>query len=205
MKTSALLIMLSITATLSTSTGFAKSAKKATSATTVKMPVAGEIKWTGYGVGKEHHGTVQVKSGDVEMKGMDPVSGKIIFDMNTLTTADSEKLQGHLRSPDFFDVTKFPEATYEFKSVEAIKNPAAGQPTHKLTGNLTIKGKTEPMTVMALVKKEGATTVATGTSEIPDRTKFDIVYNSAKFKAVSALGDKLIKDNIKVELDIKTK
>ena len=58
---------------------------------------------------------------------------------------------------------------------------------------------------MATVSEANGKMTASGSTEIKDRTKFDIVYNSAKFKAVSALGDKLIEDNIKIELDVTTK
>ena len=210
MKAIRILAAMILATTLTNSLVFAKDTKKtdaksATSATLLKMPVTGQIKWTGYGVGKEHRGSIQVKTGEIEMKGNDPVKGKILFDMPSLTTPDSDRLQGHLRSPDFFDVVKFPEATYEIKSVEVIQNPLAGQPTHKLNGDLTIKEKTQPLVTMAVIKKEGSGFTAKGTTEIPDRTKYDVVYNSAQFKSLSALGDKMIKDNITIEFDVKTK
>jgi polyisoprenoid-binding protein YceI len=126
-------------------------------------------------------------------------------DMASLKTGDSPKLDGHLKSADFFDVEKFKEGTFKITKVEAIKGAKAGSPTHNITGDLTIKGKTHPETFAAIVTQEGKGFAATATTEIKDRTQYDIVYNSAKFKAVSALGDKLIQDNIKVELALKTK
>ena len=48
-----------------------------------------------------------LKSGTVEMKGEEITGGEFTIDMTSLKTADSEKLQGHLKSPDFFDVEKF--------------------------------------------------------------------------------------------------
>lgn len=167
---------------------------------TSKANVTGMLRWTGYGVGKSHSGDLQIRNGHVDMKGKEIVGGNFVIDMATLKTADSEKLQGHLQSPDFFDVTKYPESTFKITKVEAIKGAAANAPTHKIWGDLTIKGKTEPVELMATVKEAGGITTATATSEIKDRTKFDIVYNSAKFKTASALGDKLIQDNIKIDL-----
>ena len=56
----------------------------------------------------------------------------------------------------------------------------------------------------SMCTKQGKGFTATAETEIKDRTQYDIVFNSAKFKAASALGDKLINDNIKIQLDIKT-
>jgi polyisoprenoid-binding protein YceI len=191
------------------SLSFGADAKKKTTpaaaAAMTQVDVTGGLKWTGYGVGKSHSGDLALKAGYVEMKGNDIVGGTFTIDMGTLKTTDSEKLQGHLQSPDFFDVKKFPEGTFKITQVAAIKEAKAGMPTHTITGNLTIKGKTHPETFMATITKEGAKWSAKAEAEIKDRTQYDIVYNSAKFKTVSALGDKLIEDKIKIELNLATK
>lgn len=181
-------------------------AKKAAAApapvAVVKKEVTGVLKWTGFGVGKQHHGEIALKSGSVEMKASELTGGEFVLDMKSLKTGDSPKLEGHLRSPDFFDVEKFAEGTFKITKVEPLKTPGAN---YKLTGDLTIKGKTHSEEVMATVTKSGDAYTAMGESEIKDRTQYDIVYNSGKFKAISALGDKLIQDNIKINLELKTK
>lgn len=170
-------------------------------AAATKLDVTGGLKWTGYGVGKSHTGDLTLKSGSIELKGEQLVGGTFVIDTSTLKTADSPKLQGHLQSPDFFDIQKFPEATFKITKVELAQTGA----THKITGDLTIKGKTHSETFLANIKKEGTTWSAKAEAEIKDRTQYDIVYNSAKFKTASALGDKLIEDKIKVELNLTTK
>lgn len=200
-----------IAALLTTSLSWATDAKKKTSAvalqssTTAKADVTGGLKWTGYGVGKSHTGDLAVKSGSIEFKGEQLVGGTVVIDMTSLKTADSPKLQGHLQSPDFFDIQKFPEGTFKITKVEIIPNAKAGGPTHKIMGDLTIKGKTHAETLDATVTKEGSKWTAKAETEIKDRTQYDIVYNSAKFKAASALGDKLIEDKIKIEINVTTK
>lgn len=168
-------------------------------------PVTGTVKWTGFGVGKSHSGEITVKSGTVEMQGNKLIGGNFILDMTSLKTGDSPKLQGHLRSADFFDVDKFQEGQFKITKVEELKtkNPAA-TPTHKITGDLTIKGKTHVEEFLATITKQGNAYTASADAEIKDRTQYDIVYNSGKFKAVSALGDKLIHDNIKIQINLKT-
>ena len=183
----------------------ADKSKKAAPAKTELKEVAGQLNWTGYGVGKSHAGTLAVTKGQVEFKGEQLVGGTFTIDMQSLATPDSDRLQGHLRSADFFEVDKHKEATFKITKVEAIANAKAGEATHTISGILTIKGKSHPETFSAVIAKEGTGYKATAKAQIADRTKYDIVYNSAKFKAASALGDKLIEDKIDISLDIKTK
>lgn len=204
--------MILISTLLITSLSFAadtkdkkKSTAAAPAAAIAKADVTGGLKWTGYGVGKSHSGDLNIKTGSIEMKGDEIVGGTFIIDMASLKTADSEKLQGHLMSPDFFDVQKFPEGTFKITKVEAIAGAKAGEATHKITGDLTIKGNTHSETLLATVTKAGTKWTAKGETEIKDRTQYDIKYNSSKFKTVSALGDKLIEDKIKIELNLVTK
>lgn len=181
----------------------AAAAKAAKPTAVSKMNVVGTVKWTGFGVGKSHTGDISLKSGSVEMNGSTLVGGNFTLDMKSLKTGDSPKLEGHLRSPDFFDVDKFQEGQFKITKVEAIKDAKSG-PTHKIFGDLTIKGKTNKEEFLATVSKQGKGFAAVVETEIKDRTQYDIVYNSSKFKAASVLGDKLINDNIKIQLDIKT-
>ena len=183
----------------------AKAKKETNAPAAAMMDVTGAVNWTGYGVGKSHHGQITVKSGQVEFKGSDLVGGQVELDMGTLKTGDSPKLEGHLKSPDFFDVEKYTAATFKITKVEAIANAKAGEPNYKITGDLTIKTKTNSETFMAVVTKKDKGFTAVAKTQIADRTKYDIVYNSAKFKTASALGDKLIEDKIDVELNLQTK
>ena len=170
-----------------------------------KMDVKGKINWVGFGVGKTHTGEIAIKSGFAEIKGDDLVGGTFILDMTTLKTGDSPKLETHLKSEDFFNVEKFKEGSFKITKVEALKAGDQGSPTHKVTGDLTIKGKTHSEELMVNVGKQGEKFNVAGFTEIKDRTQYDIVYNSAKFKTVSALGDKLIEDKIKIALEVQTK
>jgi polyisoprenoid-binding protein YceI len=202
-------LVVAIALSLFTVVGFAeteaKKAKPAPVATTTKLDVTGSLKWTGYGVGKSHAGDITVKGGQVEFKGEKLVGGTITLDMATLKTGDSPRLEGHLKNADFFDVEKFKEGTFKITKVETIQGAKANEPTHKITGDLTIKGKTNTETFTATVAKKDKEYMATAKAQIADRTKYDIVYNSVKFKTASALGDKLIKDEIDVELNLTAK
>lgn len=150
-----------------------------------------EFKWTGKKIAGPHYGKVMLKSGTiVEEKGM-LKGGEFEMDLNKMTVDDltgewADKLIGHLKSPDFLEVAKYPTAKLVVKSVK-------GQ---TVTADLTIKGKTAPVTFD--VKKDGNTYA--GVLKF-DRTKYGMQYNSKDFFDVKALGDKVI-DN-EVVLDFK--
>lgn len=184
----------------------AKPAQAVKAAAATKLEATGKIKWVGYGVGsKSHGGDIAIKSGYIEVIGENITGGEFTLDMTSLSSPDSERLVGHLKSADFFDVEKFKEGRFQITKVETLKNAKAGEATHKIHGNLTIKGKTHHESFDAKISQASGKFSAVASTEIKDRTQYDIVYNSAKFKAASALGDKLIKDNIKVDLEVATK
>lgn len=173
--------------------------------TTVLKNVSGSVNWTGYGVGKSHAGTIAIKSGEVTMQNDKPTSAHFILDMKSLDTKDSEKLKGHLRSADFFEVDKYPEAHFKTTSMTEVAFVKASDPTYAVKGDLTIKDKTHPIEFELVVTKKGGAYVGKASTQIPDRTKYGIVYNSKQHSTVSKLGDKLIEDNIKLDIEATVK
>jgi polyisoprenoid-binding protein YceI len=101
------------------------------------------------------------------------------------------KLNGHLKSEDFFGTEKFPTATLVFKKI-AVKAPNV----YTVTGNLTIKGITNPITFDLATTNNSA-----ATSFKVDRTKYDIKYNSASI--FSSIGDKAISDDFELTVALK--
>ncbi len=81
--------------------------------------------------------------GTVETEGDDFSNAKINFsvDVNSINT-NQEQRDGHLKSADFFDAEKYPHITFESTSVTKESDE-----DYKLTGNLTIKGVTNPVTL----------------------------------------------------------
>jgi polyisoprenoid-binding protein YceI len=96
--------------------------------------------------------------------------------MTSIVTTDltgeyKDKLEGHLKSDDFFGVEKFNTATLVITKVKAI-----GKNTYNASANLTIKGKTNPVTFdISIVGNKANVTLKV------DRTKYDIRYGSASF------------------------
>lgn len=155
------------------------------------------IEWVGNKLGTRHNGNILLKSGYLELKDDEIVGGKFVVDMTSISNNDlkgdsKQRLEGHLKSDDFFGVQTYPTA--EFLVTESSKF-TDGSAT--LTGELTIKGKTESISF----EVERAGNDFATTLEI-DRSKFDVRYGSDSF--FDNLGDKAIRDiftlNIKLVL-----
>lgn len=163
-----------------------------------------KVEWKGYKVFKSentsHFGTIKFESGDVTVKDGKLESGKFVADMASLTSVDLKddaeqlgKLNGHLKSGDFFEVEKFPTASYEITKV----SPASeGDYNTLLDGNLTIKGITKPVQFKANVSvKDGVVSVATEPKDIK-REEFGV-----KFQAPAENG--VLKDEVTLQINVK--
>jgi len=159
---------------------------------------ASQITWTGKKVTGQHTGTILLKEGWITVDGNAITGGEFIIDMSSIKDTDlkDEKtrgmLEGHLKSDDFFGVEKFPLSNLVITGSE-LKD---GKITVK--GNLTIKGKTNPIEFTTVKTKEGDAVVYTALITV-DRSEFDVRYGSGKFFA--NLGDKVIYDEF--TLDVK--
>lgn len=157
--------------------------------------------------GGDHKGTVKIKKGMVNMDKKSMLTGgTLVIDMTTIEDTDlsgkyKKKLEDHLNSEDFFHVKKHPEATFKITKVEPTRSDV-----FKVTGNLTLRGNTHAETFDVQVKKKGKIWMASGDIEF-DRTKYGVTYNSETSllkKAVKLAKDKIIKDKIKLTLNLQT-
>ena len=134
-----------------------------------------KAEWKGFKVVKSdntsHIGTLKFESGEVTVKDNKLESGQFVIDMNSIANEDlketdgNSKLIGHLKSADFFDVEKFPTASYEITKI--TEAPAGSDYNTVLDGNLTLKGITKPATFNANVKiKDGELSIATEPKDI---------------------------------------
>jgi polyisoprenoid-binding protein YceI len=196
------LLKITIFSTLLNVSGFAlaETKKTTTKPLTGKLEVlrsASKVTWLGKKVTGEHTGNITLKKGSLDWQDGKLVGGEFVMDMSTITVTDIQgeyntKLVTHLNSPDFFDVTKHPEA--QFKITKAEKK-ADNQ--YELAGDLTIKGKAQPATLNATVTEKDQQLIGTG-KLVFNRTLFDIRYGSGKF--FDNLGDKAINDDVELDL-----
>ena len=149
-----------------------------------------------------HDGTINLANGMAQIKDDKLVGGKFVFDIKSLKCTDipaedeaNGKLVGHLLSPDFFNAEVHDTATFEITSVE----------NSTISGNLTLKGITRNVTFPANVNMENDMIMITSDTFKIDRTKWDINYNSGSVMDAKALGDKMIKDDVELKIDVVAK
>ena len=154
------------------------------------------INWTGKKVTGSHEGTLSFSDGYLVFDGDNITGGEFTVDMTSLTVTDleagkgKEKLEGHLNSDDFFGVENHQTAKL------VVKKAKKNGDSYKVAGDLTIKGKTNPIEFD--LKVDGAT--ATTNLKV-DRTKYDIKYGSGSF--FDNLGDKAIYDDFELAVVLK--
>ena len=155
------------------------------------------LKWTGKQITtKTHFGSLKFKSGNITFENGIISSGKFLVDMTSLLVEDlqgnyKQKLEGHLKSDDFFSVEKFNESSLTILS--SSKNDSGLD----VNGSLTIKGITLPIKFKLEdlemdpeeVRWKGVLTF--------DRSKYNVRFRSGSF--FQNLGDKLILDEIRIE------
>jgi polyisoprenoid-binding protein YceI len=155
-----------------------------------------ELKWTGKKVTGEHWGFIKLKDGSITLKNDKTLAGVFHIDMNSINNKDlkdpdyNAKLVGHLKSEDFFGVENFSVATLKITKSTPLKNNTAD-----ITGDLTIKGITHPVTFKAMKSETGYSASIT-----IDRTKYDIRYGSGKF--FESLGDNMIYDDFVLDVNL---
>jgi polyisoprenoid-binding protein YceI len=111
---------------------------------------------------------------------------EIRIDMDS-TWSDNERLTGHLKNDDFFDVPNHPVATFVVTGIE----PAGTE--HTVTGNLTLRGETRSISFPATVQvTEEALTVQAEFAI--NRKDFGVNY--------AGRADDLIRDNVVIKLDL---
>jgi polyisoprenoid-binding protein YceI len=154
------------------------------------------VHWKAKKVTGEHEGNVNLTEGSFEMEGSQITSGSFTVDMSSISCTDLSgeykgKLEGHLKSDDFFSVEKFPTANLVItKSELKMKNH------YLMEGDLTIKGITHPVNFEMHFEEDTAQTKL-----ILDRSKYDIRFRSASF--FENLGDTMIYDEFELDVNLK--
>lgn len=157
---------------------------------------ASTINWKAYKItGSSHEGTVSLKEGELIFDGKALTGGSFVVDMTSIKNTDMSgdmagKLEGHLKSDDFFGVEEHPTAKFVIKNIKGKGN------TYKVIGDLTIKGKTNSISFVMNLNDN----TLTATLKV-DRTKYDIKYGSASF--FDDLKDRAINDEFDLNISLK--
>lgn len=206
-----IVLSLAVIATLSLASCGNKNADKATTETEQEVAVEqgdkysvnlteSNVTWKVAHKGGLHprFGTLTIQSGDIAVDASGLNAGTYAVDMQSIVVdrasvdKDDEvaKLEGHLKSPDFFDVEKNPTVQFQITKVEdfdATKQESKVEGANKLvSGNLTILGKTVNITFPAKVTVADGKTIMDA-SFIADRTTWGLVFGTTDKDSGAAL------------------
>jgi polyisoprenoid-binding protein YceI len=153
------------------------------------------VAWKAYKVTGSHTGTVDLTSGALMFDNGTLTGGEFEVDMTSLIATDLEgeyrqKLEGHLKSDDFFSVANHPTSKLVFTDIKST-----GKNSYEVKGDLTIKGITKPVTFDVSIYGSKAT----ATMKV-DRAQYDVRYGSGSF--FDDLGDKTIYDEFDLVVDL---
>ena len=123
-------------------------------------------------------------------------SAQIVIQAASVDTGSADR-DGHLRSGDFFDVETYPEIRFASTSAKLVDAD-----TWALTGDLTIKDVTKPVTIV--FEHTGAATDPFGNQRIGfegsvsvNRKDWDLTWNAAL-----ETGGVLVSEKVKLEFDV---
>jgi polyisoprenoid-binding protein YceI len=138
-----------------------------------------------------HNGGFEKFSGTIDYSGQPETSRVAITIDTTSVTTDTPDLTKHLKTADFFDVAKYPQATFESTAIKAGGEKGA---THTITGNLQLHGVTKSITFPATIVASPGSIKVDSTFSI-NRKEFAINYAGA--------ADNLIRDEVVLTLNVK--
>lgn len=158
------------------------------------------VKWNGKKVGGEHYGSIKFSNGTLQVSNGQVNTGVFEMDMTSIVCEDitnegsNQRLVNHLKSDDFFSVETHPTSRM---TITGVKKTSGNE--YEFTGNLTVKGITNPITFKATSEVSGSTLRASGVMVV-DRAKYDIKFRSASF--FQNLGDNLIYDDFTLDFSL---
>ena len=155
-------------------------------------PQTSKIEWVGSKVTGSHNGSFEKFNGEIHYANNDVAQSHVQITIDAASVkADDPKLTEHLKTPDFFDVAKYPEAKFESTS---IKPGGESGSTHTVTGNLTLHNVTKSITFPAII------------SITPDAASVDASFSiNRKDFGINYAGaaDNLIRDQVVMKLTIR--
>ena len=165
-------------------------------AAAVALPITpdnSKVEWTGSKVTGKHDGGFTKFNGTIGLVNDKPENSSVSVDIETASIyANVDQLTEHLKTADFFDVQKFPKAT--FASTKIVPDTSAGPDSYTVTGDLDLHGVKKSITFPATIKV-GPDDVTVNSEFSINRKDFGLVY--------AGKADDLIRDGVVIRLDLK--
>lgn len=155
-------------------------------------PESSKVEFTGSKVTGKHDGGFKDFSGSIDLVNNKPEDSQVAVDivMNSVYS-DADGLTKHLQTGDFFEVEKYPKAS--FVSTKIVPDAAKGADNYTVTGDLELRGQKKSVTFPAKITVSPAD-VSVNTDFAINRKDFGIVY--------AGKADDLIRDDVVIRLKL---
>ncbi len=166
-------------------------AKPAGAEKLVISPENSKVEFVAAKVTRSHQGSFKQFSGTIDFVSNSVEHSRVTIDIDTgSVVTDENDLTAHLKTADFFDVVKYPKATFVSTKIE----PGNGGATQSVTGNLDLHGVRKSITFPATIQV-APDSVAVNAEFAINRKDFGIVY--------AGKADDLIRDGVVIKLTLK--
>jgi len=162
------------------------------------------LEWIGRNLNNRHYGRIDVQGGELVIASGQLAAGSIVLDMQSIANLDlqdpvwRDMLLNHLKSDDFFAVERFPSASFRLAGWEPQTAASSEAPGGLVSGDLTIRDVTRPISFPAIVAPQSDGTVKAHAAFDIDRTLWNVCYGSCRL--FERLGMHLVHDLISLEL-----
>jgi polyisoprenoid-binding protein YceI len=153
------------------------------------------IEWKGFKPTGSHNGTINLASGSLVLEGATLIGGSFSVDMSTIEDSeDNKRLEGHLRSEDFFEIEKYAFSKFE------ITNCNTNDGKSFITGNMTIKDVTKEISFEGTISQTDSTVTLKSEMFQINRADFNVKFKSKTF--FNDLKEKYINDEFDMQVII---
>jgi polyisoprenoid-binding protein YceI len=168
------------------------SAKPANAETLVISPENSKVEFVAAKVTRSHNGSFKQFAGAIDLVKNNVEASRVTIDIQTSSVVtDEDALTKHLQTPDFFDVAKFPKATFTSTKIETAN---AGGATYNVTGNFELHGIKKSIAFPATITV-APDSVSVNAEFAINRKDFGVVFQNKT--------DDLIRDGVVIKLTLK--
>lgn len=163
-----------------------------------------KVRWVGRNLTNQHDGIVATQSGFMEINPLGrPVAGEVVVDLSRMQCRDisdtslAAMLIGHLQHADFFEVGRYPTASFALKESRPVEGATYGQPNYVVEGVLSARGRSLPLSLNALVEPITGGWVFQANFDF-NRVALGACYGSGKL--FERLGMHLVNDLVSIDV-----
>ena len=179
-------------ATVGNAQSESNSSKSAAAEKLIISPENSKVEFVAAKVTRSHDGSFKQFAGTIDLVPNNIPGSRVTIEIDTKSVVtDTDDLTKHLQTPDFFDVAKYPKATFVSTKIEPA---SAGGGTHTIAGNFDLHGVKKSITFPATIQVAADSVMVNAEFSI-NRKDFGIVY--------AGKADDLIRDGVVIKLTVK--